>query len=250
MPEESAKQSDGRATQLPVKWIVLGVVFISFMLIFKSELGGLLDRTSDLKITTSGVEIKAEVKTFETPIGRTEVSVVPVLSSPQAVTGVKNTTYVNTEYAFQISWPNNTDWRADEKFGAQMLENMGFPESVAAPIAVFSNNMVDGIAPNINVTVERVGQVSIEDYMAYTESNYASVGIEVVSSSVDTETNGGVIVSMNYMFGAPLYQFQKFAMANGYAYVVTATQVPKGDYLTLGLKQDLASIINSFRVIQ
>lgn len=86
--------------------------------------------------------------------------------------------------------------------------------------------------------------------MAYTESNYASVGIEVVSSSVDTETNGGVIVSMNYMFGAPLYQFQKFAMANGYAYVVTATQVPKGDYLTLGLKQDLASIINSFRVIQ
>ena len=79
---------------------------------------------------------------------------------------------------------------------------------------------------------------------------YATVGIEVVSSSIDPKTNGGVIVTMNNMFGAPLYQFQKIAIANGYAYVVTATQVPKGDYLTLGLKQDLASIINSFRIIQ
>jgi len=250
MSEESAKQSDNRATQLPVKWLVIGAVAISFMLIFKSELGGLLDRTSDVKITASGVQIKAEVKTFETPIGQTEVSVVPVLSTPQTVTGVKNTTYVNTEYAFQISWPNNTDWRADEKFGEQMLESMGSPESVAVPIAIFSKNMVDGITPNINVVVESVGQISIEEYMTYTESNYAAVGIEVVSSSVDPETNGGVIVSLNYMFGAPLYQFQKVAIANGYAYVVTATQVPKGDYLTLGLKQDLTSIINSFRVIQ
>ncbi len=250
MSGEPAKQSEGRTTQFPVKWLVFGVVAISFMLIFKIELGGLLDRTSDVKITRSGLEIKAEVKTFETPIGRTEVSVVPVLSTPQAVTGVQNTTYVNTEYGFQISWPNNKAWRPDENFGAQMLESVGVSGSVEAPIAIFSTNIVDGVAPNINVMVESVGQISIADYMAYTKSNYAMLGIEVISSSVDSETNGGVIVTMNYMFGAPLYQFQKFAIANGYAYVVTATQVPKGDYLTLGLKQDLASIINSFRLIQ
>lgn len=250
MSEETVKQSESRSTQLPVKWIVFGVVAISFMLIFKSELGGLLERTSDVKISTSGVEIKAEVKTFETPIGRTEVSVVPVAPVAQATTGIQNTTYVNTEYGFQISWPNNRDWRPDERFGAQMLESMGMPESVDIPITIFAKNVVDGITPNINVTVESIGQISIEDYMAYTEENYATLGMEVLSSSVDPETNGGVIVALNHMFGTPLYQFQKFAVANGYAYIVTATQVPKGDYLTLGLKQDLTSIINSFRVIQ
>ena len=250
MSGETAKQTVARVTQLSLKWLVLGVVAISFMLIFKSELGGLLDRTSDVKISSAGVEIKAKVKTFETPIGVTEVSVVPVAGTTQATTGIQNTTYVNTKFGFQISWPNNKDWHADEDFGKRMFENMSLPESVELPITIFSNNEVDGITPNINVTVENVGQVSIEDYIAYTKSNYAVLGVDVLSSSVDPKTDGGVILAMNYMFDVPLYQFQKFAMANGYAYIVTATQIPQGDYLTLGLKQDLASIINSFHLIQ
>lgn len=249
MSGESANQPVSTGKTFPVKWIVLGVVAIAFMLIFKSELGGLLERTEEFKITpTGGLEIKT--KTVETPIGETEVSVVPVAPAPQARTGIQNSTYINTEFGFQISWPNNVDWRADENFGRTMLESMGFPPSVEIPITIFSNNVVDGITPNINVTVERIGQMSIGEYMAATEQNYAMMDVEIVSSSVDPATDGGVVVAMNYMFGEPLYQFQKIAIANGYAYIITATQVPKGDTLTQGLKQDLASIINSFRVIR
>ncbi len=250
MSGEPANKPASGSNQIPVKWIVFGVVVISFMLIFKGELGGLLERTSDLKIGASGLEIKAEVKTVETPIGKTEVSVVPVARSAQASTGVQNTTYTNTSLGFQISWPENINWRADEDFGNQFVQSMGFPDTVKIPITIFSNHVVDGVTPNINVTVERIPQMSIADYVAANEANYAAMGIEVVSSSVDPETSGGVIVAMNYMFGTPMYQFQKIAMANGYAYIVTATQVPKGDTLTQGLRSDLASIINSFRVLQ
>ena len=250
MPGEPTNQSAPRNTQFPVKWIVLGVVAISFMLIFKSELGGLLERTSDVKITPSGFEIKAEVKSVETPIGPTQVSVVPVARAPQVKTGVQNSTYTNAELGFQISWPNNVDWRADEEFGRHFVQSMGLGDTVKLPIAIFSNHVVDGVTPNINVTVEQVGPMSIEDYIVAVETNAAAMGVDIVSSSVDPETNGGVIVAMNYMFGAPMYQFQKIAMTNGKAYTVTATQVPKGDTLTQGLRSDLASIINSFRVIQ
>jgi len=43
-----------------VKWLIFGVVTIAFMLIFKIELGDLLDRTSDVKISSAGLKIKTE----------------------------------------------------------------------------------------------------------------------------------------------------------------------------------------------
>jgi len=245
MSEDSAKPSTPRLAQLPVKWIMLGVVIITFMLIFKTELGGLLERTSDLKISATGVEIK----TLDTPIGQTQVSVVPVAPTPQATTGVQNTTYTNTEYGFQISWPNNRDWTPDETIGRQFLGNMNMPATVDIPFAVISNNIVDNFRPNVNVVVEKVGQMPIQQYLSLSEQSLRQQGWKVLSSSVDPRTNGGVIVLINNMFGQDLYQFQRYAMGNGNAYVVTASQVPQGD-LSQGLKDDLASIINSFRVIQ
>jgi len=45
--------------------------------------------------------------------------------------------------------------------------------------------------------------------MAYTKSNYAMLGIEVVSSSIDPDTNGGVVVAMNDMFGVLFISFRR-----------------------------------------
>jgi len=47
--------------------------------------------------------------------------------------------------------------------------------------------------------VERVSQISTEDYILMGEGNAAAMGIEIVSSSLDSETNGGVIAAINYM---------------------------------------------------
>lgn len=245
MSEQPAKDTASRGPQLPVKWIVIGVVIIAFMLIFKSELGGLLERTTDVKITTSGVEIK----TLDTPIGQTQVSVVPVSPEPQATTGIRNTTYTDTQYGFQISWPNNREWTADQDIGRQLLGNMALPATVDIPIAIISNNVVDNFRPNVNVVVEKVGQMGIEEYIELSKQTLRAQGWQLLSSSVDSATNGGVIVLINNSFGQDLYQFQRYAMGNGNAYVVTASQVPQGD-LTQGLKDDLSSIINSFRVIK
>ncbi len=249
MSENSTNQPPSGNSSFPVKWIVVGVVIISFMLIFKGELGGLMERTSDLKISATGLEIKAVVKTVETPIGLTEVSVVPVARTPGERTGIQNTTYTNTKHDFQISWPNNEDWAADEVVGRQMMQDMGVPNTVDIPIFILSKHPIDDFTPNVNVVVEQVGHISIEEYVALNEENLVAAGWEVISSDVDPVTNGGVIVVMNYAFGAPIYQFQRYAMGNGKAYVITASQVPEGD-LSQGLKDDLASIINSFRVIQ
>lgn len=249
MPEESSKPGTARGTQLPVKWIVVGVVVIAFMLIFKAELGGLLERTSDVKITASGVEIKAQVKTVETPIGQTEVSVVTTSPATPPVTGIRETTYSNSRYGFQISWPDNRNWTPDEAFGPRFIAEMGMPDTVALPIAIFANSVVDDFRPGVNVVVEKVGQMSIEQYLAISEQNLRQQGWTVLSSSVDPETRGGVIVFINHMLGRDIYQFQRYAMGNnGLAYVITASQVPEAG-LTQGLKDDLASIINSFRLI-
>lgn len=251
MSEQSTNQPPSGNTSIPVKWIVVGIVIIAFMLIFKGELGGLLERTSDIKISATGLEIKAEVKTVETPIGQTEVSVVPIARTPQATTGIKDTTYVNTKYDFQISWPNNQDWTADEELGRQFAQNMGMPATIDIPIVILSNNLIDDFRPNVNVVVENVGQMQIEEYVSLTKQNLLQQGWDVLSTSVDPETNGGVIVLINNMLGAgnELYQFQRYAMGNGNAYIITASQVPQAD-LSQGLKDDLASIINSFRLIQ
>jgi len=249
MPDNSEDKPASGAAKLPVKWIVLGVVAIAFMLIFRSQLGGLLERTSDLKITTEGVVLKAEVKTVETPLGKTEVSAVPVVKTPQTITGVRGTTYVDMERGFQISWPNDRDWTADQNVGKQLLRQMGAPATVDIPIAILSNTLVDNFRPNVNVVVEKVGQTSIQDYVALNKQNLVAQGWEVLSASVDPETRGGVIVLISNMSGTKLYQFQRYAVNNGNAYVVTASQIPQSN-LNQGLKQDLADIINSFRIIQ
>jgi hypothetical protein len=248
-----AKKSDDKpasgAAKFPVKWIVLGVLALAFMLLFRRELGGLLERTSDLKITSEGVVIKAEVKTVETPLGKTEVSAVPVARTPQTVTGVHDTTYVDMERGFQISWPNNRDWTADQNVGKQLLRQMGAPATVDIPIAILSNTLADNFRPNVNVVVEKVGQTTIQNYVALNKQNLVGQGWEVLSSSVDAETRGGVIVLISDMSGTKLYQFQRYAVNNGNAYVITASQIPQSN-LNQGLKQDLADIINSFRIIQ
>ena len=249
MTDNSDEKSAPGTAKLPVKTIVVAVVVIAFMVIFKRELGGLLERTSDFKISAEGVVIKAVVKTVETPIGTTEVSVVPLAKSPQSSTGVHGTTYVNTEYAFQISWPNAKDWTPDEALGAQLHKKLGLPATVDIPIVILSNTPIDRFRPNINVVVEKVGDMSIQDYMAATKDSLVAQGWEVLSTSVDPKTRGGVIVFINNTGGERIYQFQRIAMNKGNAYVITASQVPKAD-LSQGLKQGLGDIVNSFRVIQ
>jgi hypothetical protein len=49
--------------------------------------------------------------------------------------------------------------------------------------------------------------------------------------------------------GANVFQIQRIVMAYGKALVVTASQLPPDDQLSLQLRNDLLGILNSFRIL-
>jgi len=228
------------------KWMVVGVIAIAFMAMFQAQIGRLLDRVTDVEVSSGGLKIK----TVNTPIGKSEVSVVPVSYSTPVQDGISGKTFTSNQHKFQISWPNVNDWTADEVWGNNFLKNAGFPSTVKMPITIRYNDVIGNTRPNVNVVVEMSGNMGIQLYMDLTIQNLATAGWQVVSSTVDEDTQGGFIVLNNADFGEPVYQFQRVAMAHSNAYIVTATGLPPENYLSQQMKEELNSIVNSFRIIQ
>jgi predicted lipoprotein with Yx(FWY)xxD motif len=245
-PGNDSKSRSG-LSPATVKWMVVGVIAIAFMVIFQSQLGRLLDRVSDVELSADGIKIK----TVDTPIGKAEVSVVPVTLSSPVSDGIQGTTYTSNLNKFQISWPNASEWTADLEWGQNFISSMGFPATIKMPIVIMYNEIIGTTRPNVNVVVEKIGSMDVQDYINASTQTLASQGWKVVSSTVDESTQGGFLV-LNTVdaSGATLYQFQRVAVAHGNAYNITATQLPPENALNQRMKDELSSIVNSFRIIQ
>jgi hypothetical protein len=72
---------------------------------------------------------------------------------------------------------------------------------------------------------------------------------QIYASSVDEKTQGGLLVFLNTSFTQKLFQFQRIAIGSGRAYVITASQLPPDDQLSVEVREDLRGILNSFRLI-
>lgn len=245
----SGNEAKGRSflSAAATKWMVVGVIAVAFMVIFQSQLGRLLDRVSDVEVSSSGIKIK----TVDTPIGKAEVSVVPVRYSSPVRDGIQGTTFTSNQFKFQISWPNKNDWTGDEAWGPVFLQNMGFPPTVKAPIMITYNQVIGNTTPNVNVIVEKIGNMDIQSYLDLSNQGIVSVGGQVISSTVDEQTQGGfTVLKSTNAFGELVYQFQRTAIANGNAYIITATQIPPDNQFSQQMKNELNSIVNSFRIIE
>lgn len=228
------------------KWVVLGVVIITTLFLFRGEISRILERAENIEISSSGVKIK----TAQTPLGKVEVSNVTIKPSKALVVeGIRGDTYVSRQYKFQISWPGGGGWSASDTMGKSLLQQYGLPPTVDIPLVILKNEMVGNFRPNINVVVESVGSMSISDYINMSVQILQQQGWEMLTRDIDEATQGGFISFYNTTFGYRLYQFQRIAVTNGRAYVITASQLPPEDALSQHLRQGLLTILNSFRII-
>lgn len=241
------KKEPGSGTDLAsiVKWIVLGVIAMTALVFFRPQIGNLLNRTSDLEISKSGLKIK----TIQTPLGEAEVSNVSVKSSEIDNDGVQGNMYISRKHHFLITWPAGETWTASQTMGSSLKDLLKLPVTIEIPIVVVKNSKVGDFQPNVNVTIEPIGSMTAAAYMKASIEQIRQQGWTLLESSVDEPTQGGFLSFSNNTLAKPLYQFQRIAIANGNAYVITASQVPPEDALSRQLREELLGILNSFRVI-
>lgn len=227
------------------KWIVLGVVMLAVLFLFRTELSRLLDRVTGMKISRTGIELK----TAETPFGEAHVSNVPVTSKTDLIEGIHGTSYISRRYNFQISWPSGGQWAPSEKWREKIHRLPNLPPTVNVPVVI--KRRMGEYSPNVSVAVILgIRDMSIGEYVNRNAQDIRRRGSKILSMSVDDLTQGGFLVYLSPVLGHTLYNLQRYAIAHGRAYVITASGLPPDNLLTQQLRGELLSIINSFQLIE
>lgn len=226
-----------------VKWVVLGVIAITALFLFNGEIRHILERTDNIEI---GV---LKIKTTQTLLGKASVSNETVKSSEVVGEGIQGSTYVNHHYNFQIAWSAGGGWSASDTMGKSLIQQYGFPPTVDMPLVIMKNEMVGNFRPNINVVVETIGSMSTRDYINRSIDELQQQGWKILTKDIDEATQGGFISLYNDRLTYKLYQFQRIVVANGKGYIITASQLPPDNSLSQQLKDELLTVLNSFRLI-
>jgi hypothetical protein len=226
----------------PAKWVVIGVVAITFMVMFRSELASLLGRAEEVNVSAdSGVTLK--LRTVATPLGETVLSNTGTeLTQPNAqgkpvpLPESALAQYTDPLYGYSLAWPQNGNWQRDDS----LTQGYG-------PALVLRHRQSHGnFTPNVNVTMEQVGGVTIDDWMRAGNASLAAAGFQLVSLETDPATQSGVRVMRHTGVDGVLYQIQRVVLHNGVAFVVTASKLEQID--APGVYEQLRQILNSFRV--
>lgn len=226
--------------------IILFIIFY-FRNEIKSYLPILIKRLRTVEIFGIKGEL-TEPKTLMTVLGKAEISTVPVISGFAIFEGYIGT-YISKRYNFQISWPIE-NWSSKDKDIIQTtFQKIDFklPPNTEIPVLITRNEYVGDVQPNVNVLVTPIGAMHISQYMDLTKEAMQQQKWEIYDVEIDEKTNGGFIVVFNSTFNT--YQFARFAIAYGLAYQVTATQLPPDDQIGQQVRDELMSILNSFRII-
>ena len=202
-----------------------------------------------LRHRTTPAEMR--MQTLETPLGLIDVSSIPASQAgPTEQLAPALTEYRSPAFGFQISWPPRL-WRLTDDPGylQQLHQMMGSPPALAFALYISYLEPIFGFIPNVNVIVEQVGLMSIQQYMKASPETMTMSGLNVVNSMIDAERQSGFQVFVGYdPIGRPLHQFNRIVLSRDQCYVVTASQLPPLDQFGLQLRDELATILNSFRL--
>jgi len=246
----SDKKNDALPKENVVKWLIIVFGVIAVLLIFKKQVAAILDRTTELKVTKDGVEIKSAI----TPLGETEITAYHDEYTSTAEKSGRDTVYINKQYKFMISWPLDNDWFATESKAISSTSNAStqieYLDTAAAhtPISIVKGKNKWKKKPNISVTVVKSdGDIasSMNTVLAY----YTSVGWQIYLAQIDEDTQSGIIVFKNPESGG-IIQIQRVIIADEYSYIITSTNIPPGVKSNDRLKEELRDIMNSFRLIE
>lgn len=244
------KESEGGGAQHWVglaKWGVIGVIAITFMVLFKDELKGLLSNTEELSVGSEGVKLK--VRTVSTPLGQTVLSdkAAPIESAsgssrPNVIGTVPPsntiTHFTDPTHGFSIAWPAGGKWIKDDAAAAQ----------IGLALLIRFHQSFGDFTPNVNVTIEDTGPMSVREWMQVGLPVLQQMGWELVDMQMDETANAGVRVIKNPNVPGGLYQIQRVILKNNLAYVVTASKLEIDTDAFPGLYQRMSEILNSFSV--
>lgn len=242
--ETKSKTKTRRIDAAAVKWIVGGAVLIAFMFLFRPELGRLLDRTSDVSISAKGVEIK----TVDTPMGKAEVSVTPTPAA-QTIPGISGNAYTNAQFKFRITWPDTTTWTAHEHPEELLNERSGVPIIGEMKVVVARNQPVASFRPNVYVSVTKTVTDNVDDFMLSGLEALKAKGWEIISTTIDNETQSGFIIATIQHAQQTIHQYARVIRTPEFTYMVVANQLPPNDQMPEKLKDALLKILNSFQVV-
>lgn len=241
--EKSLEPDSGLMSKENVKWLIVVTGIIIVLLVFKKQVGAILDRTTELKVTKDGVEIKSAL----TPLGETEVTAYHDTYPSASKNEHKDSVYVNQHFKFMISWPSNSDWFSNENFIIESKEYMDSAD-IHVPIAITKGKNKWKKKPSVSVTVVK-SDGDIGASMNSVLESYTGLGWQIYLAQIDEDTQSGIIVFKNPESGG-IIQIQRVIIADEYSYIVTSTNIPPGVQSIEKLKEELREILNSFRLIE
>jgi hypothetical protein len=249
--EKSSSDKNKASSTDNVKWVIIVFGIIIGLLLFKKEIGGLLERASEVKVTKDGIEIKSTI----TPVGETEITAYSDKLIP--TNGSNDTTYVNQKYGFKITWPLDNNWFASETEGDKLLgsliedstQNLSSlkNESVHIPILITKGKNRWQNKPSVNVVVYN-SDAAIGGAMNSVLLEFVSRGWQIYLCQIDEETQSGIVVFKNPSSG-DIIQIQRVVISDDYTYVITSSNIPPGVQSNEKLKGELRNVLNSFRLI-
>lgn len=224
--------SNSGLTPAHLKWIVVCVLGVAFMFIFKDDLSDMIKGAEKISIGPEGVSIVT--KTVKTPLGETIVSGPPTLATA-GITQQSSPNY-QSQYGYAINWPQDGSWSLRPDIS----------QTLNLDLFIAYNKSWGDFVPNVNVTIEPSFGMSIREWFERSNPMVSLMGFTVTDVQIDDASNSGVrIVHGNY-FGLESNQIQRVILAQGYAYIATATR-PVALSADPQLWQDLNEILNSFR---
>ncbi len=232
-------------------WIVIGIIALVSMFVFVRELRRLLDRATNVEIGPGGVKIKAA----KTPLGKMIIANQPAPDAAPAaprspaptapaapVQGMPvpaaPASLVPPAPSFHLEWPQNGNWIRDDVSAA----------GIGAALLVRFHKSFEKFNPNVNVTVENIGDMDVHQWMDYGNQAFAKLGWQVDNTWFDDATQSGVRVVRNAGVAGTLYQIQRAILRGGKAYVATASKLDSDAGAFPGLYEEMRNILNSFRV--
>ena len=223
-----------------VKWLVAGVVALVFLVIFKSEIGGLISRTNVIEV--KGIKILA------TPIGQTMVS---AQKAPEAQysdpTKVGLNTHVDRYYKFAISWPENSDWVPVDKMSRSEVADLHFDESTYTFFVSKNETSPYPYGATVNVKALPREFATIQEAVDSYVQSQLSIGNAILSSEIDPVTGGAVLVTSSKNRKG----VNRILLGETYMYLITMIAIASypEEPPSRKLWEETNAIFNSFRIL-
>ncbi len=211
-----------------VKWIVIGVVSIVVLFLFKDEIGGLIERTESVSVSSEGLTLTT--RTVDTVLGETIVSGPPTLETA----GITAETQPNfkLDNGFMINWKEEL-WSKNDELAqlnnAELFLQFSIPE---------------GFQPSIKIDSHQ-GFDSVESFLArISYPDRTDVKVELSPSG-----DSGVRTSTGEFNGVKFYFVERviYNPSSGRVYVATAER-PATEAGNEELWNSTRKVLNSFRL--